>query len=107
MSFTDSGESSKKLETTEHSSIKSCKRKTHCTRNLRTSGSQFSLVPTDFKTRQGEEHKTGMLCLRARQCHPAARPPARARGSAPKEELPLLREVGNIWNVVGGPRTTQ
>lgn len=75
MSFTDSGESSKKLETTEHSSIKSCKRKTHCTRNLRTSGSQFSLVPTDFKTRQGEEHKTGMLCLRARQCHPAARPP--------------------------------
>ena len=74
MSFTDSGESSKKLETTEHSSIKGCQRKTHFTRNLRTSGSQFSLVPTDFKARQGGEHKTGMLCLRACQCHPASHP---------------------------------
>ena len=104
MSFTDSGESSKKLETTEHSSIKGCKRKTHFTRNLRTSGSQFSLVPTDFKARQGGEHKTGMLCLRACQCHPASLP---SQGVTPEEELPPLREAGNIWNVVGGPRTTQ
>ena len=74
MSCTDSGESSKKLETTEHSSIKGCRRKTHCTRNRRTSGSQFSLVPADFKARQGGEHKKGMLCPRARQCHPASRP---------------------------------
>ena len=74
MSFTDSGESSKKLETTEHSSRKGCKRKTRCTQNLRTSGSQFSLVPTDFKARQGGEHKKGMLCPRARQCLPASRP---------------------------------
>lgn len=73
MSFTDSGESSKKLETTEHSSRKGCKRKTHSTQNLRTSGSQFSLVPTDFKARQGAEHKKGMLCPRARQCLPVSR----------------------------------
>ena len=74
MSFTDSGESSKKLETTEHSSRKGCKRKTRCTQNLRTSGSQFSLVPTDFKARQGGEHKKGMLCPRPRQCLPASHP---------------------------------
>ena len=104
MSFTDLGESSKKLETTEHSSRKDCKRKTRCTQNLRTSGSQFSLVPTDFKARQGGEHRKECC---ARGPASASQPPAQAKGPAPEEELPPLRETGNIWNVVGGPRTTQ
>ena len=104
MSFTDSGESSKKLETTEHSSRKGCKRKPAVPKILELQALSSLLFQQTSKPDKGES--TRKECC-ARGPTSASQPPTRARGPAPEEELPPLREAGNIWNVVGGPSTTQ